>query len=258
MMEHSGNPGLSVLADALEQKMATDLEAALVPVKAVIYESGDRDPRDDLEVTSFNPKYAGKHFVMKDDPRLVRMPKKPRLRDFFELRFGSIAHGLQSARLARISGHDEKIVFACLLHDIAVMGFIRGDHGYWGAQMIEPYVDPEVTWAIRMHQALRFYPDPSVGYEYPKAYVKNFGADFKPEPYVEAAYLDAKKHKWYMTSRLITINDLYAFDPTVSVSLDDFSDLMEKYFRQPEEGLGWDNSPSAHMWRTINWPTRFL
>ena len=26
----------------------------------------------------------------------------------------------------------------------------------------------------------------------------------------------------------------------------------------PKEGLGWDNSPSAHMWRTIMWPTRFL
>ena len=47
----------------------------------------------------------------------------------------------------------EKIVLACLLHDIATAGFIRGDHGYWSAQLVEPYVDEEVSWAIRYHQA---------------------------------------------------------------------------------------------------------
>jgi hypothetical protein len=42
------------------------------------------------------------------------------------------------------------------------------------------------------------------------------------------------------------------------VSLDPFRDIVASNFRQPEEGLGWDDSSSAHMWRTINWPTRFL
>ena len=54
-----------------------------------------------------------------------------------------------------------------LLHDIAIAGFIRSDHGYWGAQLLEPYVDEEVAWAIRYHQALRFFADESVGYRYP-------------------------------------------------------------------------------------------
>ena len=36
-------------------------------------------------------------------------------------------------------------VLACLLHDIGVIGFIRSDHGYWGAQLIEPYVDEKVS-----------------------------------------------------------------------------------------------------------------
>ena len=67
-------------------------------------------------------------------------------------------------------------MLACLLHDIAVVGFIRCDHGYWGAQMIEPYVDEEVSWAIKSHQALRFFPDESVGYGYPDMYTKYFGA----------------------------------------------------------------------------------
>jgi hypothetical protein len=33
---------------------------------------------------------------------------------------------------------------------------------------------------------------------------------------------------------------------------------LENKFTVTEEGLGFDESPSAHMWRTINWPTRYL
>ena len=167
-------------------------------------------------------------------------------------------HLLQSARLAQKNGASEKITLACLLHDIAIAGFIRSDHGYWTAQLLEPYVDEEVAWGIRYHQALRFFPDEAVGYRYPELYVKLFGADYVPEPHIQDAHRYARDHKWYMTSRLITVNDLYAFDPTVQVALEEFTDIVGRNFRQPKEGLGFDGSPSAHMWRTINWPTRYL
>jgi len=133
---------------------------------------------------------------------------------------------LQSATHALKAGHDEKIILACLLHDIGVVSFIRCDHGYWGAQMIEPYVDEEVSWAVRSHQALRFFPDESVGYRYPDMYIKLFGDDYKPEPYIVAEYERALKHKWYMTSRLICVNDIYSFDPNMKVNLDDFVDII--------------------------------
>jgi hypothetical protein len=42
------------------------------------------------------------------------------------------------------------------------------------------------------------------------------------------------------------------------VDLDVFTDIIGRNFRQPKEGLGFDDSPSAHMWRTINRPTRYL
>ena len=61
-----------------------------------------------------------------------------------------------------------------------------------------------------------------------------------------------------MSSRLICFNDLYSFDPNVSVQLEEFEDVLGRHFRQPEEGLGFDNRPSAHMWRTLMWPTRVL
>ena len=54
------------------------------------------------------------------------------------------------------------------------------------------------------------------------------------------------------------MNDLYAFDPNLDVELEEFTDIVGRHFRQPEEGLGFDQSPSSHMWRTINWPTRYL
>jgi hypothetical protein len=247
---------ISEAADQYEDELMKQLEQT-IPAKSAIYVSGEIDPRQGIVRPPLEP---GQHMLMGDDPRLAKMPARPTILDFFRLRFrkGGVQHLLQSANLARKNGHNEKIITACLLHDIAVVGFIQADHGYWGAQLVEPYVDEEVSWAIRAHQALRFYPDESVGYPYPEQYVHFFGAEYRPEPYIEAAYQDALKNKWYMTGRLITVNDLYAFDPNISVQLEDFEDILARNFKQPEEGLGFDNTPVAHMWRTIMRPTRFL
>ena len=245
--------------DMLVKAEAADREAAeamdrLVIVKSVLYTSGERDPRDPLPPHDAR----GKVHLMAHDPRLPRMPDRPTLFDFFRHRFGPAVHLLQSARLAQKNGASEKLVLACLLHDIGNIGFIRADHGYWAAQLVEPYVDEEVTFAIRYHQVLRFFPDESVGYTYPPSYIRLFGADFVPEPHVFREYEYARRHKYYMSARLLTVNDLYAFDPDLDVELEEFTDIVGRHFRQPEEGLGFDHSPAAHMWRTINWPTRYL
>ena len=240
-------------AEAAEHALSQELDR-LVIMKSVIYTSGERDPR----VPMPRPPDQGKRYLMRDDPRLERMPDRPTLFDFFKYRFAPANHLLQSARLAQKNGLSEKIVLACLLHDIAIAGFIRGDHGYWAAQLVEPYVDEEVSWAIRYHQALRFFPDDSVGYQYPDLYAKLFGPDYVPEPYIQEAHRYARQHKWYMTARLLTVNDLYAFDPNVQLELEEFTDVVGRNFKQPADGLGLDPSPSAHMWRTIMWPTRYL
>lgn len=240
-------------AEAAEHALSQELDR-LVIMKSVIYTSGERDPR----VPAPRPPDRGRRYLMGHDPRLPLMPDRPTLFDFFRYRFAPATHLLQSARLAQKNGMSEKIVLACLLHDISLIGFIRGDHGYWAAQLVEPYVDEQVSWAIRYHQALRFFADESVGYRYPELYTKLFGPDYRPEPYVEQAYRHAREHRWYMTARLLTVNDLYAFDPSVQVDLEEFTDIVGRNFRQPEEGLGLDASPSAHMWRTIMWPTRYL
>jgi len=188
---------------------------------------------------------------------LPPMPKKPTLIDFFNLRFDEAQHVLQSATRAQKNGLPEDIVFACLLHDTG-MALQMADHGYVGAALYAPYVDEKVAWAIRYHQALRFFPDPEVGYEYPEMYFEIFGRDFVPESYIQRDYEIARKHKWYMAARLVTLNDEYSFDKNITLTLDPFVDVIGRNFRQPPEGLGWDNTPASWMWRTIINPSRPL
>src|SRR5690349_14700654 len=120
--------------------------------------------------------------------RALTMPKRPTVLDIYNLRllhpiknlpFPPAKHMTQRANLALKAGADETIVLSCLLHDIG-FGLMRPDHGWWGAQLVEPYVPEEVSWAIRYHQALRFYADESVGYAYPQMYVQMFGKEYSP------------------------------------------------------------------------------
>jgi len=87
----------------------------------------------DIEALLFEEAARGAVFMMGDNPALPRMPDKPRLLDFYRLRFGPIAriHHAQSAKLALESGQSEKVVMACFLHDISNGALVRCDHGYW-------------------------------------------------------------------------------------------------------------------------------
>ena len=251
----STTPTPSELADRLEEEQLRELGERMI-MKPAFYHLCNGEPS--LGVPP-NRGPMRRPLLMGDDPRLPAMPAAPTLLDFFRYRFApQQQHLLQSARLARENGLPEKMVLACLLHDIAVVGFIRADHGYWGAQLLEPYVDEEVSWAIRMHQALRFFPDESVGYEYPETYRKIFGEDYVPDPYVVADYERARKHRWYMSARMICVNDLYSFDTSTVVELEEFEDVVGRHFRQPPEGLGNDNTPASHMWRTLIRPCNAL
>ena len=243
---------LTARADELEHREMQKLGERIVG-RSLLYNLADGE-------CSLGAGAFGGRMLMGEDPRLPALPEKPTLLDFFRCRFDApaTAHLLQSGNLAQKNGLSDKMVLACLLHDIAVAGFIRADHGYWGAQMIEPYVDEEVSWAIRYHQALRFFPDESVGYPYPDNYRRMFGDDYEPEPYVVAAYEEARRHRWYMSSRMICVNDLYSFDPDVHVELEQFEDVIGREFRQPPEGLGNDNTPASHVWRTLRWPSNAL
>jgi hypothetical protein len=198
--------------------------------------------------------------MMGDNPALPRMPDRPTLLDFFRLRCTGLTrrHLLTSALAALEDGLDERIILAILLHDIANSCLIRSDHGYWGAQLIAPYVDEEISWAVRYHQPLRYFADPTVGYDYPQSYIRYFGADYVPPDYIQRAAEETRAHRWYMSARLVTIYDRYFFDDSPEPPCEIFEDIVGRHFRQPIEGLGFDSSPTAHMWRSIIWPHNFL
>lgn len=245
-------------ADALEQHLNEQLQLA----------QADDAPADGKQTrfptaaevqaeipTRYYRRGVGMSLLMTDPekkvPLLPQMPAHPTLNDFFRLRFDHTRnHCYQSANKALQRGADEEVVLACLLHDV-VQEIIRSDHGYWGAQMFEPYVPARTAFAIRYHQALRFYPDEKAGYEYPDLYRRIFGVDYVPAPHIQAAYKYVRKHRWYDAPREVTVSDLYAFDPKAVVTIDPFLDIVGRHFKQPKAGLGNDGSPVAHMWRTI-------
>lgn len=198
--------------------------------------------------------------MMGDSPALHKMPDRPTLLDFFRCRFGGLTerHLLVSAARALAAGLDEKIILAVLLHDISVAALIRTEHGHWGAQMIAPYVDEEVAFAVKYHQCLRYFADEANGYAYPDSYDRFFGRDYQPPEHVRREAEHARDHKWYMSARLVTIYDSYFFDDSPTPDPEIFTDIIGRHFRQPAEGLGFDNSSSAHMWRTLIWPHNAL
>jgi hypothetical protein len=230
----------------------------LMPSPLAWIGTGQTDPEPSLL-----PKMDDTHvFMMGDNPALPRMPEKPTLLDFFKYRFNPIAvnHLLSSAKRAMDDGHSDDVVMACMLHDISNGCLIRPDHGYWSAQLIAPYVAEEVAWAVKYHQALRYFPDAAVNYEYPVSYHRFFGKNYQEQlpAYLKRDAEYARNHPWYMTARLVTLYDLYFFDKNEAVDPAIFSDLLARNFRQPAEGLGHDDSPSSHMWRTMIWPNNFL
>ena len=235
-------------ADALEHELMSEAQYGPACAKIDIIDMG-KDVR----------RGAGLVFDRKSVPSLHKLPDPPQLVDFFRLRFADpiVAHCLKSAAHARKAGQPERYVMAALVHDIS-LNLMKTDHAWWGADLVAPYVDERVSWAIRHHQALRFYPDPETGYEYPDLYRCVFGEDFTPEPYIQRSYDEAKTHKWYMESRMITVNDTYGFVEGPPPTIDDFEDIIGRNWRAPEEGLGHDGSASAHMWRALINPERPL
>ncbi len=242
-------------ADALEEHLNERLELAQAEAGSAPRRFPTADQVYQQIPTRHYRRGVGRLFLNTDPAGRVeflsRMPAAPTLLDFFEHRFQMTSnHCLQSANKAMERGVDDEIILACLLHD-HVQVVMRSDHGYWGAQLFAPYVPERTAFAIKYHQALRFYEDEEAGYEYPDLYRRIFGEDYVPAPHIQADYEYTRKHRWYDAAREVTVSDLYAFDPDAVVTIEPFLDIVGRLFKQPKEGLGNDSSPVAHMWRTI-------
>ena len=97
-----------------------------------------------------------------------------------------------------------------------------------------------------------------MGYKYPDSYDRFFGSDYVPPDYIRREAEAARDHRWYMSSRLVTLYDIYFFEDETAPDITPLTDIIGRNFRAPAEGLGFDGSPTAHMWRTMIWPNNFL
>ena len=98
MNEHVHTATISERADEIEEQMMQEL-AERVATKSVLFGMADGkvEMASGPALKAANP---DKYFLMGADPRLPKMPSKPTLIDFFNNRFASLNHLLQSAALA--------------------------------------------------------------------------------------------------------------------------------------------------------------
>jgi predicted HD phosphohydrolase len=66
-------------------------------------------------------------------------------------RVDQLTHALQTATRAQRAGADDEVVVAALCHDIA-KAISEPNHPAVAADLLEPYVEPEVAWMVRVHQ----------------------------------------------------------------------------------------------------------
>jgi predicted HD phosphohydrolase len=127
-----------------------------------------------------------------------------------------LTHCLQTATLAEEAGADKELVVASLCHDIGKAVSVP-NHGAIGAEILKPYVRPELVWMLQVHQDFQG-----------RHYYHYFGEDRnKRDQYVD--------HPAYeVTARFCDEWDQVAFDPDGPTKpLEHFEPLVREVFAEP-------------------------
>src|SRR3954468_24226174 len=131
---------------------------------------------------------------------------------------------------------------------------MKADHGYWGAALIEPYVSPAVTFAVRYHQALRFFPDAmSAIISYPLSRSVRHG--------LRATALHSRSVSICARPQMVRLGAERDNQRPLCIQSRHQSEHRRlprdhrSTFTHPPEGLGYDNTAAAHMWRSMAIPT---
>jgi predicted HD phosphohydrolase len=127
-----------------------------------------------------------------------------------------LVHCLQTATLAEQAGADDEIVFASLCHDIGKVISVF-NHPAIAAEMMKPYVRPEVYHMVRAHQDFQG-----------KHYYEHFGQD----PDARDQY---RNEPWFeLTARFADEWDQVAFDPDAETyPLEHFEPLVRRITAMP-------------------------
>jgi predicted HD phosphohydrolase len=128
-----------------------------------------------------------------------------------------LTHCLQTATLAERAGADDEVVVASLCHDIGKAISVP-NHGAIAAEMLRPYVRPDVFQAIYHHQDFQG-----------RHYYQHFG--------LPTDLREQHRHEsWFALCEQFTDDwDQVAFDPDgPTESLDHFEPLVRAVFASPK------------------------
>ena len=124
-----------------------------------------------------------------------------------------LEHSLQTATRAEADGADEEMIAGALIHDLGD-DLAPENHSQYAAEIIRPYVRPEVTWVVEHHGLFQ------------KVYYAHF---FGEDPELRAVHRD---HAHYDSCvRFCERWDQAAFDPDYPTqSLEHFEPLVRRIF----------------------------
>ncbi len=131
-------------------------------------------------------------------------------------RIDRLAHVLQTATRAERDGADEDWIVAALVHDIGDM-LAPHTHGDYAAEIVRPFVRPEVCWVVRHHPIFqRHY------YANRPASERGLREQFRGHPHFAKAVDFC--HRW----------DQCSFDPDYETpTLEHFEPVLRRVFSRP-------------------------
>lgn len=125
-------------------------------------------------------------------------------------------HCLQTATMAERDGADEEVVVASLCHDIGKVVSVF-NHPAIAAEMLKPYVRPDVYEMIRVHQDFQG-----------RHYYQHFGGDTDAR---EKHRDELTPEQWELAERFADEWDQKAFDPDYDVEpLSHFEPMVRRVF----------------------------
>ncbi len=127
-----------------------------------------------------------------------------------------LTHGLQTATLAEQAGADQEVIVAALCHDIGKLISVMNHPGI-AAEILQPYVRPEVYFMIKAHQDFQG-----------KHYYHHFGGDANARDKYQG-------EPWYdLAARFADEWDQVAFDPNgETYPLEHFEPMVREVFATP-------------------------
>jgi predicted HD phosphohydrolase len=128
-----------------------------------------------------------------------------------------LVHACQTATRAERAGADTDLIVGALCHDIAKL-MTPYNHAAVAAEVLRPFVRPEVTWVVAVHQDFQG-----------KHYYHHFGGDSNArDKYVGQPWYD-------LAAEFADEWDQIAFDPDAeTLPLDHFEPMVREVFAAPK------------------------